>query len=343
MYERMGLSAGMMRCAIAVSLTLAVAGCGSASATAPSSSRLGAPTALRIVSQRVTLTSNDVVLAWSGSASSFRLGIGSSRNGSDVQVIDLTQSSYTFIAPRTGNTYYARVQAIAGTEVSLPSDELTISTVDLRDVIDAMFFRAGPMSEEHAIQFGSTPAAVWPDGTRLRVLVSPEAGERIRSLAQTAIDDYASVVGGAVTGRAEFAADDGHALANAEQLPAFTIFLRIWQGRCGGTGCANYGPAPLGPNASIVTLDNADLTNAVAHELGHAYGLAHVLRPNDRPEFGFLMNPVAGGPGLSETEKNAIAAARAGGVRAGTTRDQALAYDLVRPYSQMNGSTAPRH
>lgn len=73
-----------------------------------------------------------------------------------------------------------------GAQVSPPSEELAIATVDLRDVIDALFFRAGPMSEGHAIQPGNTPAGVWQDGTHLRVLVSAEAGERIRALAQAA-------------------------------------------------------------------------------------------------------------------------------------------------------------
>jgi hypothetical protein len=262
----------------------------------------------------------------------YRLSIGSSRNGNDVRNVDLTTTAYTFIAPRTADTYYVRVQAVGGGRVSSPSDELTIAAVDLRDVIDALFFRAGPMSDGHAIQPGSTPAAVWPDGTHLRVLVAPEAGERIRALAQTAIDTYASVVGGAITGTAELATESITAVS-AEQVPPFTIVIRIQQ-RC-PSGCADYGPAPLGPNASIVTFANGDVVNGVAHELGHAYGLAHVLRPSSNDALNLLMNPTPNGSGLSDTEKAAIAAARAGGIRAGTTRDQALALDLVRSYFQV--------
>jgi hypothetical protein len=296
---------------------------------------------LRIVSQRVTLNDNEIVVGWSGAAPSYRVEIGSGVNRSDVRSVDVTTTSYAFVAPRTANAYYARVVASDGERISAPTSELTIVTLDLRHIIDALFFRSGPMSEGHAIQPGNIRAGVWPDGTHLRVLVSHEAGERIRSLAQAAVDDYASVVGGAVTGNAELVSDDMHSLTRAEQLAPFTIATRILKGQC-GNGCANYGPAPLGPNASIVTLDSAAVTRTVAHELGHAYGLAHVLNPDsDRPEFRFLMHLIAGGPNFTETEKTAIAAARAGGIRAGTTRDEALARDLVLPYFGGGASVLP--
>ena len=120
-------------------------------------------------------------------------------------------------------------------------------------------------------------------------------------------------------------------------LPAFTIATRISRTQCPATaaGCANHGPAPLGPNASVVNLTSTGVTGrTVGHELGHANGLFHLLRINsDRPEFRFLMSSPSGAETLSEPEKAAIAAARAGGIRAGTTRDQALAADLVPPYT----------
>jgi hypothetical protein len=45
------------------------------------------------------------------------------------------------------------------------------------------------------------------------------------------------------------------------------------------------------------------------------------------------MNPVLVTDRLSDPEKNAIVAARAGGLRAGMTRSQALALGLVLPYN----------
>ena len=50
-----------------------------------------------------------------------------------------------------------------------------------------------------------------------------------------------------------------------------------------------------------------------------------------RQEFRFLLNPTLVTQQLSTVEKDAIAAARAGGMRAGWTRAQALAAGLVLP------------
>jgi hypothetical protein len=328
---------------LATVLAASVAACGGSHPGVPPSPvgpafprGVGPPTQFAIHSQRVTIASNEIVLGWSGSTPAYRLSIGSRRGASDVHVVDLAAAGYTFVAPRTANSYFARVSGIDGELVTPPTADLTISTLDLREVIDALFFDAGPMSEFRAIQPGTKQAAVWVDGARLSVPVSREAGERIRALAQAAVDDYAAIVGGAVTGTAVLVDDDMHALTRPEQLPAFTIATRLFPPGCPSTasGCAFFGPAPAGPNASIVTLTSPGVTSTVAHEFGHAYGLRHI-RPaaSDRPEFRFLMSTPASSDTLSDPERAAIAAARAGGIRGGTTRDEALAAGLVLPYS----------
>lgn len=139
---------------------------------------LAAPLGFRIVTQRVALMSNEVVLSWSGTAPTYRLALGSSSNGSDIRNVDLTVTSYTFQASRTAVTYYARVFAGDGQQVSAPSTELTIGTLDLRDIMDALFFRAGPMSDGRAIQPGTTPAAVWPT-VRTYVYLCPMKRENV--------------------------------------------------------------------------------------------------------------------------------------------------------------------
>ena len=127
------------------------------------------------------------------------------------------------------------------------------------------------MSEFLAVQPGSKPAGVWQAGRHLRVTVSRELGDNIRTVAQTAIDNYAPLVDGAITGVAELVDDDLHRLGRPDELTPFTIAVRLSPGSCpfNAGGCANKGPEPLGPNASIVNLSSTGVTGTtVGHELG---------------------------------------------------------------------------
>ncbi|MBP8275061.1 MAG: fibronectin type III domain-containing protein [Acidobacteria bacterium] len=291
------------------------------------------PMSIGVTGHRLELLSNRIDLAWSGSnATDYRVYIGSTPQANDLKVVDVTGMSYTFIAPRTANTYFARVAARDGSQIGAPSAETSFTTADVRHIVDALFFKSGPMSEAHAIQLGTMPASVWPVGTRLRVVVSPEAGERVRALAQAAMDDYASLTQQSVTGTAELVADDMRALTTAD-LPRYTIAIRVLAGFCSAraAACASFGPAPLGRDASLITLQTATVTGVtVTHEMGHAYGLSHIF--GETAILRFLMGPSAGSATFSSGERDAIASAFAGGLRAGTTRDMALAAGLVLPY-----------
>ena len=208
----------------------------------------GSVTALSVLDQRVTLMSNEVVLGWAGPAQEYRLLIGNAPETSDVLRVDATSTPYTFVAPRTANTYHARVAAFSGDTPGTPSSEIVINTLDLRHIIDALFFAGGPMSEGRAVQPDSRQAAVWRAGSHLRAPVSVEAGQGIRALVQQTIDDYASAVGGAITGTTELVDDTMRSLSRPDQLPPFTVATRIHPGACLAiaTGCANFGPAPFG-------------------------------------------------------------------------------------------------
>ena len=67
--------------AVVLALTMSATACGSSSPSAPSpppsTGALQAPTAFGVFSQRVTLTSNEIVLDWFGTAPGYRVLIGS--------------------------------------------------------------------------------------------------------------------------------------------------------------------------------------------------------------------------------------------------------------------------
>lgn len=308
-------------------------GGGTGAPPAPSGNTLTAPSNFRITLQKVNLTSNEISLSWSGSGSTYHVFGASTSGGGDKLSVDVTGQSYTWVAPREEAVYFVRVVATSGGNASPPSIELPVFTMDLRNAIDALFFGSGPMADQPEQSRFNPPASIWPDGTVVRIMVSAEAGDANRVLAQVFADDYAATVGGAVRATTEIVSDDFHNTP-LSGLPAFSIGMRVLR-VCTGTlvvACANFGPAPLGTNRAFVNLNGVGGGISVSHEMGHTYGLFHVhVNASARPELNFLMNPVLLTDRLSDPEKNAIIAARNGGIHAGTTRNEALAAGLVLP------------
>ena len=324
----------MRRLALVLVLSAGLAGCG-AKQTAPTETGLPAPTNFKITNQKVNFLSNEVSVSWSGNAPSYRVTAGTTNGSANVLTVEVAGTSYTWVAPREASFYYIRVQAVNGSEVSVPAQELPVYTMDLRNAIDALYFDTGPMSQSPTAAPGNPSAGVWADGTILKITVSNESGTLARDNAQIFSADYAGIVGGVITATVETTSADFKTVALGD-VPLFNIYMRVLNGFCGTTGiiaCAYYGPSPIGPNRSIVTMNAPTGGTSIAHEVGHAYGLHHVVVGSSvRPELNFLMNPILINTQMSEPEKNAIATARSVGLRAGTTRNQAQAMGLVLPY-----------
>ncbi|MBP8274329.1 MAG: hypothetical protein KAY59_07835, partial [Acidobacteria bacterium] len=285
---------------------------------------------------QVTMTSNVVGFTWSGSGSTYKMIIGSAAGASDILSADVTGTSYTWTGPRTAGIYYARVAATTSGTVGSASTELPVFTLDMRNMIDALYYNTGPLSQFPTVApNNNVGAGVFADGSSLTLLVTNESTAASLTNAQQFVSEYLAAAGNPFTvGISATSAD--YKNVSFAALPQFTIVIRVLQDYCssGAIACAQLGPSPIGSNKSFVTMNQSTGAVSIAHEIGHAFGMYHMaVTSSARVEFRFLMNPALVASQLSAVEKATIAAARAGGLRQGTTRAQALGLNLVLPFT----------
>lgn len=290
-----------------------------------------APSAISVTSQRALLGGSEFQLLWTGTASSYKLSIGSSQGASDVALIETNGSTQTWLAPRAG-TFSATVTAKTDIGESPPSAGLTLVSVDLRDVIEAMLFSEGPLSDTRRVNTIDGVFSIWPDGQRVSILVAPDIAEITRSRIAEFVTQYATITGNAVTGSITVTQNDMQDWG-INQVPPSSIAVRL--GFCSGlaTGCNTGGPPAPGCGClsanigrSITSLHTPD-ADYVKHELGHAYGIGHIRVPAGTRLAPLLMGGNAGE--ISETEAAAISAIRRSGFGRGGRRSQLVAAGLV--------------
>jgi hypothetical protein len=335
-----------MKRVLAIAAAVLVAACGNSPSSPDSSSSnpLAASRSFAIAMQQVSMTANTVAFSWTTTgATAYKVLIGSSAGKSDVLTADVNGTSYTWAGPRTSSIYFARVVAVSGGQDGTPSTEIPVFTLDMRNMIDALYFGAGPLSQTAGLDptsFNQTPALIWGDGITVNVLVTSEAGSVSLANAQTFVADYLAAAGHPFAVNVSVTAGNYHGVIRGA-LPPNTIVIRVDQ-VCTAVGviaCADLAPFY---GRGFVNMNAVGGAVSIAHEIGHAFGLSHMtVTSSARPEFRFLMNPALVSTQMTDVEKATIAAARAGGLRANMTRGQAIALGLVLPSSGSGAAASP--
>lgn len=200
---------------LALGASVALAGCGGPEANGPT--RTDEPAAVPAAAGALgydlipRMGGNTVVLVWRPvmGASGYDLEIGSSPGAADIAQIATSEPFFGWQDAPPKRTFFVRVRARNSAGAGPPSVELKVVTVDLREVIEALFLGSGPLLRSDV---GCVRQGYWlgfPAGTTIRIRVSsttvrPDAQEALRR----AGDQVAVATLGQVSAIYELTAED---------------------------------------------------------------------------------------------------------------------------------------
>ena len=314
-----------------------------------------------------SLEANTVRFSWTdhGVASGYVVEVGSSSGQADLGHFAAPSTSYSWAAAPAGKVFYARVRAIRPGGASPPSNEVSVASVDLHDVIDALWFGSGPLAPQ--VGYTYCVSNVWlsfPAGATVRVRVSSTtvpfgAQEAVQQAVQ-----QASALTGASGARPTFeltAEPDPQPAEN--EITVITDPDPVLRGCPWARGCTIVrvrngftivnSRAILGPTMT-------DATSAYAHDgIGHGFfGYCHI---DSSAIGGARYSLMSGGPSarscdapsnvcdattLTTLDSEAARAVYGAGVRPGSSRQDFIAAGLIRgPRVAARGgeSTATRY
>jgi hypothetical protein len=281
-------------------------------------------------------------------ATSYRVEIGTSVGASDMLSTEVTAPTLTTTLPANPAVpdYYLRFFSRGPSGESAPKATFA-PVVDLRAIIEALFFESGPRRVPFALlpldvvdrdasrfrAFGAADVMLgWPPGARVTLLASTALRDEQMQAARDTVDQFNQSVGGVIRATLTTTADP-----NPRPRPG-TITLAPGDpvaAGCGGNaiGCAlrTVEGGVMQEVRLVVTPNSRGCVTA--HEVGHGlHGFGHINLQGVPGLVAATMSP--GGcdlPRLTEYENDAIEASYARGMRAGDTRQDFVRAGLVVP------------
>ena len=191
--------------AFAIAQLFFMGGCGGSTPSGPGTASLppAAPAGLSALIAPA-LGVNAVTLSWSAVAGvdGYTVELGKSSGTSEVSTTQVPGSatSVTLGGLQSGGTYFARAKARNQAGTSAASNEVRIESVDLRDVIDALYFGSGPLIPRDGLTACISPSRSWityPSGVTVRLIMSSSTvSAAVQQLVQRAADDWVTTTNG---------------------------------------------------------------------------------------------------------------------------------------------------
>jgi hypothetical protein len=289
---------------------------------------------------------NVVHFAWSGGryASRFRIEVGSASGASDLATIDVPaeldpggypQRLAWDWTPAPIGTLFTRMTAENTTAATPPSVEMKISSVDPRDVIEALFLGRGPLESNPVGCLRQDEMRGWPVGSNLTILVTPKVTDAQMTGIQRTVAQLPTATLGALQGNVRRVLEEHPDPATGEiSIEISPEFVDRFCGGGGGCAVGRYS-GPSFRSVKIVTRGDVQ-PYVMTHELGHgAFGLCHIHVPEGlRP--GPMMGASGavdrtGPPELEPLSIKALQAVYRAQLTAGATRREFEAAGLINP------------
>lgn len=333
---------------VAILLALALPGCGggggSSGPTGPDQSPLVA-TGLDFTIIPMVANGTVVEFRWSGSgASSHRLEIGSSSGASDVATIDTPgpATSFSWTAVPVG-TFYARVRGLRGAVLGAASNEVLVGSIDARQMIDALIFGYGPLAVA-----GNAAGPIyqdrmegWQPGTGFEVILGESVPATVSASAEKTVQQIGPATGGAVQAGIGDRRPDPLPAPRPGEVTVSVLSPEAVKDQCRCekcVGCASTYYLGFFAQRARILVSTAAQRSAVAHELGHVIGLAHIIvAAGVRPVFtmGFTTDGQYSPQGqldlLDPATIRMLETIYGAGLTAGSSRRQFEAKGLVSP------------
>jgi hypothetical protein len=337
---------GALLLALLVATTIVACGGGGGSAGATASTQQPYPVARGLDFTIIPMVNNGTTVAfeWSGSgASSYQLEIGSSSGASDVAVLDAAgATTYTWTSVPVG-VFYARVRGRQATTLGAASNEVIVGSVDPRQMIDALIFGAGPLA---VAGYPAGPLVGdrmegWQPGAAFAVTL----GQSVPTETATSVDKTVAQLGpatmGALSASVASRGPDPLPSPGPGEVTVSVLGPDDLKDQCictGCVGCAWHWVRGSFIQRGRILISTSAQPSAVAHELGHVIGLAHIISAAGvRPPF--TMGFTTDGQYSPNGQLNVLEPATirmlemlyGAGLTAGSTRGQFQAAGFVLP------------
>jgi hypothetical protein len=268
-----------------VAALLLLVGCGGGGSSSPSAPSTN-PSASGLDFNLIPAVNGGTVVEfrWTGSdASSYVVEIGRSSGASDFATLESAGAATTL--SWTGvpiGTFYARVRGKSGSTLGSPSSEVIVASLDARRVIEALVFGAGPLAVagNAAGPIEGDKMEGWQPGSAFEIIL----GESLPASYATAAETTARQIGTATRGvvRASVRGRQADPLPTprpGEVTVSFTSPAEVKDiCRCDScVGCASSFFLGSFVQRVSIRISSEAQPATVAHELGHAIGLAHII------------------------------------------------------------------